>query len=49
MASYQRRAVNEWETLIQEQLASGLSAKSFCAERGIGIASFYKWRQRFFL
>jgi len=37
----------EWQSLVQEQTASGLSARSFCAERGVGVASFYKWRQRF--
>lgn len=47
MASYQRRSADEWQSLVREQGVSGLSGKAFCAERGIGEASFYKWRQRF--
>ena len=47
MALYQRRSAEEWQSLVREQGVSGLSGKAFCAERGIGEASFYKWRQRF--
>jgi len=47
VASYQRRSADEWQSLVREQGVSGLSAKAFCTERGIGEASFYKWRQRF--
>lgn len=47
MASFQRRSADEWGSLVREHEVSGLSAKAFCKERGIGEASFYKWHQRF--
>jgi putative transposase len=44
--AYHRRTRNEWQSLVQEQFDSGQSAKTFCTERGIGVASFYQWRKR---
>lgn len=46
MESRRRRSVEEWQSLVDEQQASGLSAKVFCRERKLCDASFYKWRQR---
>ena len=39
---YHRRTQSEWQSLVQEQADSGLSAKTFCANQGIGLASYYK-------
>ncbi len=44
--AYRRRTQNEWQSLVKEQADSGLSAKAFCANHGIGLASFYQWRKR---
>ena len=44
--AYRRRTQNEWQSLVKEQADSGLSAKTFCANHGIGLASFYQWRIR---
>ncbi len=41
------RGRDEWERLVGEQSASGLSATEFCERAGIGKASFYHWRRRF--
>ena len=32
--------------VLEEQAASGLSKKAFCAERGIHPAKFYYWQRR---
>jgi transposase-like protein len=31
--------------LIEQQRASGQTVKAFCAEHGLGQASFYAWRR----
>jgi hypothetical protein len=36
----------KWSKVIAAQEASGLSASAFCAKRGIGLWSFYRWRSR---
>jgi hypothetical protein len=41
-----RRGRGQWETVIQKQEKSGLSAQEFCRRESIGPASFYKWRGR---
>ena len=38
-----RRETAERERLIQEQAASGLTKKAFCARRHINLATFYAW------
>jgi len=35
-----------WQNLIDEWMDSDLTQKAFCAERGIGISSFYSWKSR---
>lgn len=40
------RRASEWQTLISQWQASGLSAPAFCEQQGIGYTSFCQWRQR---
>lgn len=40
------RSANEWRSLIEEQIASGLTGVAFCNERGLSAKSFYKQRKR---
>ena len=35
-----------WADILEEQAASGLSKKAFCADRGINVATFYYWQRR---
>lgn len=39
--------MKDWVEIVNAQRDSGLSAKKFCEEKSIGLASFYKWRERF--
>jgi hypothetical protein len=41
-----RREASEQERLVQEQAASGLTKKAFCAQRRINRATFYAWAKR---
>jgi putative transposase len=41
-----RRNMKDWGEIVNTQRESGLSAKKYCEENGIGLASFYKWRGR---
>ena len=43
-----RRTPEQWQTLIEQQLDSGLSAARFCNQHDIGYASFCSWRKRLF-
>lgn len=36
----------EWRRRITEQERSGLSARRYCKEQGLGEHSFYWWRRR---
>ena len=36
----------EWRRRITEQERSGLSARRYCREQGLGEHSFYWWRRR---
>lgn len=45
-SSYIRRSQSEWQSLIDTQNTSGLSAKSYCEKQGISYASFCAWRRR---
>ena len=40
------RSREDWQQLISEQKASGLTVKAFCEKHGIGEALFYSWRKR---
>lgn len=35
-----------WGERVAEQVASGLSARAWCAREGINYAGFRRWRQR---
>jgi len=39
------RTPEQWQTLIDQQLDSGLSAVQFCNQHDIGYASFCNWRK----
>jgi len=40
------RTPEQWQVLIDQQRASGLSASQFCKQENIGYASFCNWRKR---
>jgi hypothetical protein len=40
------RTSEQWQTLLDQQLDSGLSAVQFCSQHDIGYASFCNWRKR---
>jgi transposase-like protein len=40
-----RRDASQWRALIEQQRASVQTVKAFCAEHGLGQASFYAWRR----
>ena len=40
------RTPEQWQTLVDLQRASGLSAPQFCKQEKIGYASFCNWRKR---
>lgn len=42
-----RKSAAQWQQLIQQQQASGLSASHFCQQNTISYASFCQWRRRF--
>jgi putative transposase len=41
-----RRSRSQWEELLEQQAASGLSASEFCRREGMSLASFARWRTR---
>ena len=41
-----RRSAAQWQRLISQQAASGLSASAFCDRRDLSYASFIQWRRR---
>ena len=40
------RPQNQWQTFVDKQRDSGLSAVQFCKQEDIGYASFCSWRKR---
>lgn len=44
---YQRQSSEQWQSLVDAQQSSGLSAAKFCKQNQISYASFCKWKQRF--
>ena len=42
----QHRTQEQWQTLVDKQRDSGLSAMQFCKQEDIGYASFCSWRKR---
>ena len=41
-----RRAATQWQQLVAQQQASGLSAPAFCKREDLSYASFIQWRRR---
>ncbi len=41
-----RQGADQWQMLINQQLASGLSAPVFCSQNGIAYQSFMRWRKK---
>ena len=39
--------LQEWSTKIAECRSSGITVKTWCAERGIPIKTYYYWEKRF--
>jgi hypothetical protein len=35
-----------WQQLLNEQAASGLTARAFCIQRGLAVQSFYQWKRK---
>ncbi len=46
MGRHFRRSREQWAEVIESQSHSGLSAKKYCQQESIGLASFYQWRKR---
>ncbi|WP_144407679.1 IS66 family insertion sequence element accessory protein TnpA [Gynuella sunshinyii] len=44
---YQRKSSEQWQSLVEAQQQSALSAVKFCDQNQVGYASFCKWKQRF--
>ena len=40
------RTSAQWQALVDQQHASGVSAVQFCKQQDIGYASFCNWRKR---
>ena len=40
------RTPEQWQTLVDQQHDSGLSAPQFCKQESIGYVSFCNWRKR---
>lgn len=47
--SQKRHSKAQWQAIVEQYQASGLSGTQFCKAHGIAYASFCKWRQRFLL
>ena len=41
-----RYSKNEWQRLVDEQAASGLTQKAFCAQAGIAVATLGYWKHK---
>ena len=46
MSQTVKRNRQKWKSIIDAQACSGLSARKYCEQQSIGLASFYHWRQR---
>ncbi len=46
MTNRKRRSDSEWQSLIDQQLKSGLSAFAFCQQQSLSCKTFYKRRQK---
>jgi putative transposase len=41
-----RQSAAQWQRLVRQQVASGLSASAFCKRHDLSYASFIQWRSR---
>jgi len=41
-----RQSAAHWRSVIDQQIASGLSAPAFCSEHNITYQSFMRWRKK---
>ena len=41
-----RRSREQWQRLLEEQAASGLTQTAFCQANGLSLASFQNWKRR---
>lgn len=41
-----RRQRAQWQRLVEEQAASGLTQQAFCARRRVAYATFCTWKRR---
>ena len=46
MSRHRRRTPSEWQQLIEDQRASGLTQKAFCQEKQIAKATFGYWKRK---
>ncbi len=46
MKRYTRHSKAQWQQLISNQQASGLTQKVFCQQEELSITSFSKWRRK---
>lgn len=46
MVGQQARVRRDWPAVVAAQSSSGLSARAYCAQQGINLSLFYKWRRR---
>lgn len=43
-----RQNIKDWNTIIQDQLNSGLSVKQYCEDNHIAQSVFYKYRKKLY-
>jgi len=41
-----RRRRDEWQALVDEQQASGLTQSAFCRQRGLALSTFHYWKRK---
>ncbi len=46
MTQRKRHTHSEWQTIVQQQAASGEPARRWCQANEVGYASFMKWRKQ---
>lgn len=41
-----RLTAGQWQKIIDQQQASGMSQKDFCRDRNIGLSTFTNWKRK---
>ena len=41
-----RRSLEQWQTIVEQFVASGQTVESFCADRSLALRTFSRWRQQ---